>query len=127
LPLQNLLKEPEINMVLNRRAQIALLLSVSAIAVAADKQCVQFELPIPVVATNEHYNIRRVDNDIDSVQWALDNSVWNQNMTETTGLNITKMYDINAELCIPTQKTEKSDILQIAVHGNGWDKRCVAQ
>ena len=26
-----------------------------------------------------------------------------------------------------TEKTAKSDILQIAVHGNAWDKRCVAQ
>jgi hypothetical protein len=110
-------------MVFSRRAQIVLLLCVSAVAVDAAKQCFQLELPIPVVATNEHYNIRRVDNDIDSVQWALDSSVWNQNSTGTTGLNIAKTYDINAELCIPTQKTDKSDILQIAVHGNAWDKR----
>ena len=116
------------NMALNRRAQMGLLLAASAVVVAATKQCVQLELPIHVVATNERYNIPRVDNDIDAVQWALDFSVWNQTFGGTIEpLNITKTYNISVELCIPTKKTDKSDILQIAVHGNGWDKRCVAQ
>ena len=114
------------NMALNRRAQMGLLLAASAAVVAATKQCVQLELPIPVVATNERYNIPRVDNDIDAVQWALDFSVWNQTFGGTIEpLNIIKTYNISAGLCIPTKKTEKSDILQIAVHGNAWDKRCV--
>ena len=106
---------------------MGLLLAASAVVVAATKQCVQLELPIPVVATNERYNIRRVNNDIDAVQWALDFSVWNQTFGGTIEpVTIAKTYNISAELCIP-KRTDKSDILQIAVHGNAWDKRYVAQ
>lgn len=107
---------------------MGLLLAASTVAVAATKQCVQFELPVPVAVTNERYNIRRVDNDIDAVQWALDFSIRESTFGEIIEhLNISKTYNISAELCIPTEKTDKSDILQIAVHGNAWDKRCVAQ
>lgn len=115
-------------MALNRRAQMGLLLAASAMVVAATKQCVQFELSIPVVATNQRYNIPRVDNDIDAVQWALDFSIWNRTFGGAIEpLTVAKTYNISTELCIPTKKTEKSNILQIAVHSNGWDKRCVAR
>jgi hypothetical protein len=121
---QILCEELEMNMALNRRAQMLLLLATNAAVVAATKQCVQLELPIPVDATNEYYNIRRVDNDIDAVQWALDFSVWNQTFGGAIApVTIAETYNISAELCIPTKKTDKSDILQIAVHGNAWDKR----
>jgi hypothetical protein len=115
-------------MAFNRRAQIGLLLAASAIpvVVAATKQCVQLQLPIFVNATNEYYDIPRVDNDIDAVQWALDFSVHNQIAGKIiASVPISKTYDISAELCVPTKKTDKSDILQIAVHGNAWDKRYV--
>jgi hypothetical protein len=122
-----LCEESDENMALTRRIQMALLLAANTVVVAATKQCVQLELPIPVVVTNERYDIRRVDNTIDAVQWALDFSVWNQPSDRTIEpLTIAKNYSISAELCVPTKKTDKSDILQIAVHGNAWDKRCVA-
>lgn len=112
------------NMGFNRRAQMGLLLAAIAVVVRATKQCIELELPISVVATNEYYNIRRVDNDIDAVQWALDFSVSNQTFGGILApVAIDKIYNISAELCIPTKKTDKSDILQIAVHGNAWDKR----
>lgn len=111
-------------MAFKRRAQMGFLLAASAASVAATKQCVQFDLSIPVDAINEHYNIRRVDNSIDAVQWALDNSVRIKTFGDIIDHKpIHKTYNISAELCIPTRKTDKSDTLQIAVHGNAWDKR----
>ncbi|CAI6339840.1 unnamed protein product [Periconia digitata] len=112
-------------MAFHRRVQMGLLLAAAGIAnVAATKQCVEFELPISVDTTNEHYNIRRVDNDVDAVQWALDSSIWNQTFGKIIDhVNITTTYNISAELCVPSEKSDKSDILQIAVHGNAWDKR----
>ena len=112
----------------NRLLQVGLLLTAKALNVVASKHCVQFEVPVHVVATNNHYTIPRVDSNIDAVQWALNFSVWTAPTPaerDTGPLPINHTFNISAQLCVPSTKTNKSDILQIAVQGNGWDKRYV--
>ncbi|KAI0120851.1 hypothetical protein F4776DRAFT_665477 [Hypoxylon sp. NC0597] len=104
--------------------QVGLLLAAKAMTVAASKQCVEFDVPVPVIATNNFYTMPRVDSNIDAVQWALNFSVWDAPTNRSTGPNfINHTFNINAQLCVPLTKTDKSDILQIAVQGNGWDRR----
>ncbi|RYP12483.1 hypothetical protein DL765_007282 [Monosporascus sp. GIB2] len=113
-------------MLSSRLVQVGLLFTARAVAVAASKQCVQLEVPVPVVATNNHYTMPRVDNNIDAVQWALNFSVWTApDPTErnTGPLPINRTFNISAQLCVPSTEADKADILQIAVQGNGWDKR----
>ncbi|KAK9769341.1 putative AB hydrolase-1 domain-containing protein [Seiridium cardinale] len=110
----------------SRLVQIGLLLTAKAMIVAASKQCVQFQVPVPVVATNNHSSIPRVDSNIDAVQWALDFSVWNATSPADRNISpypINQTFNISAQLCVPATKIDKSDILQIAVQGNAWDKR----
>ncbi|EJT72441.1 hypothetical protein GGTG_09307 [Gaeumannomyces tritici R3-111a-1] len=91
------------------------------------KSCVQFEVPIHVVATNKHYSMPRVDNNIDFVDWSLNFSIWmapkNNAERILSDVFINHSFRISAQLCVPTQETDKADILQIAVHGNAFDKR----
>lgn len=111
-----------------RLIQVGLLFAAKAMAVAASKQCVDFVLPIHVMATNNNYTMPRVDSNIEAVQWALNFSVWNApNATERDNgpLPINDIFNISAKLCVPSVKTNKSNILQIAVQGNAWDKRYV--
>ncbi|KAI2618359.1 hypothetical protein GGR54DRAFT_605157 [Hypoxylon sp. NC1633] len=106
--------------------QVGLLFAAKAMAVAASKQCVEFDVPIPVIATNNYYTMPRVDNNIEAVQWALNFSVWDAPTSaerDNGPKPINHTFNINALLCVPSTKTDKSDILQIAVHGNAWDKR----
>ncbi|XXH05293.1 hypothetical protein Hte_011718 [Hypoxylon texense] len=113
-------------MLSTRLVQVGLLLAVKVMAVAASKQCVEFEVPVPVVATNHNYTMPRVDNNIGAVQWALNFSVWTAptpDERDTGLLLINDTFSISARLCVPSTKTDKSDILQITVQGNGWDKR----
>ncbi|KAI1761297.1 hypothetical protein GGR53DRAFT_469445 [Hypoxylon sp. FL1150] len=109
-----------------RLLQVGLLFAAKVMAVAAGKQCVEFNVPVPVVATNNNYTMPRVDSNIDAVQWALNFSVYDAPtpaQRNTGSLPINEIFNINARLCVPLTKTNKSDTLQIAVQGNGWDKR----
>lgn len=111
-----------------RLLQVGLLFTAKAMTVAASKKCVQFEVPVPVVATNNHYTIPRVDSNIDAAQWALNFSVWTAPTPaerDMGHLPIEDTFNISAQLCSPSTKANKSDILQIAVQGNGWDRRYV--
>ncbi|KAI1775108.1 hypothetical protein F4818DRAFT_417862 [Hypoxylon cercidicola] len=109
-----------------RLVQVGLLFAAKAMIAAATKQCVDFSVPVPVVSTNNNYSMPRVDSNIDAVQWALNFSVWNALTPDQRNqglLPIKDTFNISARLCVPTTKNDKSDILQIAVQGNGWDKR----
>jgi hypothetical protein len=106
--------------------QAGLLATAQAMTVAASKQCVDFSVPVPVVATNNNYTMPRVDSSFDAVQWALNISVWDAPTPadrDNGPLTIQQTFDIGARLCVPGTETDKSDILQIAVQGNGWDRR----
>ncbi|KAH8892783.1 hypothetical protein GQ53DRAFT_718383 [Thozetella sp. PMI_491] len=90
------------------------------------KQCVQLEVPIPVVATNDHFIMPRIDSNIDAIGWTVNVTTWStrsfsDRITGPVYVNCT--FTINAQLCVPSQKTSKAGILQIGTQGNGWDKR----
>ena len=90
-----------------------------------DKQCLDLDVPVSISATNAKLDTPRVDSNIDAVDWVWDSYTWSHNASErmvgTIAINTT--YHISAQLCVPTQGSAKSDILQIASPGLGWDKR----
>ncbi|KXX73987.1 hypothetical protein MMYC01_209023 [Madurella mycetomatis] len=93
---------------------------------ATTKRCVQLEVPVPIVATNHHYIMPRVDNNIDAVNWAINVTTWSTPVAaeRVTGpVLVDSTFNINAQLCVPSRKGTKAEILQIATHGLGFDKR----
>ena len=113
-------------MIRTRILQFGLLATANAMVMTANttKKCVDFEVSVPISATNNHYEMPRVDSSIDAVQWALNFSVHTAPLDRSTGTFLLETsFRINARLCVPTQKNNKTNILQIAVQGNGWDKR----
>lgn len=84
------------------------------------------EVPLPINATNYFYDLPRVDSNIDVVDWIWDVTTWSHgdvSSTRVTGVNpVNTTFTISAKLCVPPHG-EKSDILQIATHGIGFDKR----
>ena len=90
------------------------------------KQCIQLEVPVPVVATNHHFDMPRIENTIDAVHWTLNTTAWStRNATARITANVTvnQTFRIHAQLCIPTKKTPKADTLQILTQGRGFDMR----
>ncbi|KAL8388906.1 hypothetical protein RB599_010190 [Gaeumannomyces hyphopodioides] len=117
---------------LNKDLEVPRWLVASSVAMAVrattpSKNCVQFEVSIPVVATNKHYSMPRVDNNIDFVDWSLNFSIRTAPKNNADRIlydvPINRPFRISAQLCVPTQETDKADILQIAVNGNAFDKR----
>ncbi len=94
------------------------------------KQCVQLEVSIPVVATNYHYTMPRVDSSIDAIDWTLNVTTWstpNATVRITNPVPVNRTFSVSAQLCVPSQRSTKSNILQIAAHGNGFDRRSAVQ
>ncbi|KAK3358797.1 hypothetical protein B0T25DRAFT_447371 [Lasiosphaeria hispida] len=90
------------------------------------KQCVQLEVPVPVIAQNHHYDMPRIDSTTDAVHWTLNTTAWSTpNATERiTGIvPVKQTFRIHAQLCVPTKRGPRADILQIATQGRGFDKR----
>lgn len=98
-----------------------------ALAPAAplSKQCIQLEVPLLITANNSRFDLPRVDNNIDAVDWVWDLTTWSH-QSETgraTGvIPVNDTFTISAQLCVPPQGA-KADVLQIATHGIGFDKR----
>lgn len=89
------------------------------------KECIQMEVPLSINATNYFYDLPRVDSNIDAVDFVWNITTWSHGdvSTHITGVNpINTTLTINAKLCVPPHG-EKSDILQIATHGIGFDQR----
>lgn len=89
------------------------------------KQCVQLEVPVPVVAINQNYSMPRVDSNIDAIDWTVNFTTWSTTPHIFNSVNINNTFTISAQLCVPSQKGPKADILQIATHGLGFDKMWV--
>ncbi|KAK4222666.1 hypothetical protein QBC38DRAFT_518708 [Podospora fimiseda] len=99
--------------------------SLTAIATPT-KQCIELEIPISIIANNSIYSMPTVDNTFEAVQWTLNVTTWSRNLNSSINLGpklINSTFSINAQLCIPQHKTPKSNILQIAISGRGFDKR----
>jgi hypothetical protein len=86
------------------------------------KNCVQLQIPVTASANNTRYNSVKVESNIDLVDYVWDTSTWSHANRSAEALPVHGTYSINAQLCIPGDG-KKSDILQIATHGFGFDKR----
>ncbi|KAL7925177.1 Alpha/Beta hydrolase protein [Trichoderma austrokoningii] len=103
----------------------ALALASAIPSASITKLCVQLQIPVHVVATNYHYDQPRVDSSIDAMDWTVNVTTWSgSNFTAriTERVDIKKTYDIGAQLCVPSKKTSKAGILQIATPGLGFGK-----
>ncbi|KAL4928126.1 alpha/beta fold hydrolase [Aspergillus undulatus] len=91
------------------------------------RPCVDLNLSLAVNANNSIYDIVRVDNTIDAVDYVFDLDRWTApNITDRiTGVRpVHETFSISAQLCVPQHSNNgKADILQIATHGFGFDKR----
>ncbi|RDW65739.1 alpha/beta hydrolase [Aspergillus mulundensis] len=91
------------------------------------RSCVDLALSLPIKANNSIYDIPRVDNNIDAVDFVWDLDHWSApNATERIRgpKPVDQTFTISAQLCVPqAPNAEKADILQIATHGFGFDKR----
>ncbi|KAL4908487.1 hypothetical protein BDW74DRAFT_175171 [Aspergillus multicolor] len=91
------------------------------------RSCIDLTLSLPINATNSIYDIPRVDSNIDAVYYVWDLDTWSSpNATERiTGTKVVEQtFNISAQLCVPIRPNAgKKDILQIATHGFGFDKR----
>ena len=99
--------------------------SASARSATPARYCVHLQIPVHVVTTNTHYNQPRVDSNLDAIDWTVKTTTWNFNWNvQANGTkHVDEIFGINAQLCVPSQKTKKSSILQIATAGQGFDKR----
>ncbi|KAB5582906.1 hypothetical protein GE09DRAFT_284933 [Coniochaeta sp. 2T2.1] len=88
------------------------------------RQCVQLEVPIKLSSfTTTTWNQPRVDSSIDAVDWVDWMTTWTTPENKASGKTmINQTFKINGQLCVPTKGT-KSDIVQLATHGVGFDKR----
>lgn len=116
--------------ILQISASVALMMCARSSAAPApaaplSKSCVQLEVPLLITANNSRFDLPRVDSSIDAVDWVWDLTIWSHR-SETgrvTGvIPVNDTFTISAQLCVPEQGT-KADILQIATHGIGFDKR----
>ncbi|KAL4789161.1 Alpha/Beta hydrolase protein [Aspergillus venezuelensis] len=106
---------------------LALAASASADTRRADdtRPCVKVTLPVIINATTSTFDIPRVDNTIDAVDfaWEIDHRGSRAPPQRITGQKvIDDEFFIDAKLCIPKDGA-KRDILQIATHGFGFDSR----
>ncbi|KAL2140993.1 hypothetical protein VTI28DRAFT_2961 [Corynascus sepedonium] len=91
----------------------------------SQRPCVQLEIPVSIDTTATKWLQLRVDSNIDVVDWVTDLTTWTSpNITERMIGNVTvkDIFTINGQLCVPP-KGAKSEILQLATHGVGFDKR----
>jgi hypothetical protein len=104
---------------------LLILAPVSAAPSKTNRQCVQLQVPVKVSAKNYDLKMPRVDNNIDAVDWAWNLETWSHLTTEDRvkgTMDVSDTFKISAQLCTPVGGA-KSEILQIATHGLGYDKR----
>ncbi|KAL5336626.1 Alpha/Beta hydrolase protein [Aspergillus crustosus] len=106
-------------------------LTVPSLAAPADpnsksrRQCTTFDLEIPVTAENSIYDIPRVDNNIDAVDFIWDLQRWTAPSIADRIRGVERVQDtftINAQLCVPKDSVSDGKVLQIATHGFGFEK-----
>ncbi|KAL2825347.1 Alpha/beta hydrolase family-domain-containing protein [Aspergillus cavernicola] len=92
------------------------------------RSCIDLDLSVPVTANNSIYDVPRVDNNIDAVDLIWDLDRWTAPATAdriTAMKTVQQTFTISVQLCVPDDydDSEKANILQIATHGFGFDKR----
>jgi hypothetical protein len=94
--------------------------------VANQRSCVQIEVPVSVDTTAIKWQQPRVDSNIDAVDWVTYQTTrTSPNNTESMigRISVKETFKINGQLCVPPKGAARSEILQIATHGGGFDKR----
>jgi hypothetical protein len=90
-----------------------------------DRPCIQLQVPVHVVANNSRFDMPRVDSTIDWVDWIWETERWStpDAASRIRGvIPIDQTLTISAQLCVPPGGS-KSQILQVATHGVGFDGR----
>ena len=107
----------------------ALLLGFAPLSIASSSHnrgsCIDFKVPVAVKANNSIYNIPHVNNNIDAVDLVWNIDTWSSPNASTRVIRprpVQQTFSISARLCVPAHGT-KANILQIATHGLGFDKR----
>lgn len=89
------------------------------------RPCVQLEVPVTVNTKATHWLQNKVDSTVDAVDWVNDMTTWSSPNTTSRILGqitVKETFKISGQLCVPA-KGSRSDILQLATHGVGFDKR----
>jgi pimeloyl-ACP methyl ester carboxylesterase len=89
----------------------------------ANGYCKELDIPVTVTAPSAIYDVPRIDSNFEATAWAVNASGRTSTsaaVIETTTTSGT--YNIHGRLCVP-KSSNKSDILQIATHGVGFDSR----
>lgn len=89
------------------------------------RPCVQLEVPVTVNTKATHWLQNKVDSTVDAVDWVDDMTTWSSPNTTSRVLGqitVKETFKISGQLCVPA-KGSRSDILQLATHGIGFDKR----
>jgi hypothetical protein len=88
------------------------------------RQCVQLEIPVKLSSfTTTKWNQPRVDSTVDTVDWVDWMTTWTTPSDKAAGnVTVSGTFKINGQLCVPP-KGARSDVLQLATHGVGFDKR----
>ena len=87
-----------------------------------NRTCVEFTLPVSITAQNAIYDIQRVDNTAEAIQFTVDLDTWDVTQPIIQNLTVSDTFNISAQLCVPQSGAKKTH-LQIATHGLVLDKR----
>ncbi|KAH6617582.1 Alpha/beta hydrolase family-domain-containing protein [Chaetomium tenue] len=93
---------------------------------ANQRSCIQIEVPVSVDTTAIKWLQPRVDSSIDAVDWVrYQTTRTSPNNTESMmgRIPVKDTFKINGQLCVPPKGAARPEILQIATHGGGFDKR----
>jgi hypothetical protein len=89
----------------------------------ANAYCTELDIPVTATAPSAIYDILRIDSNLEATAWAVGSSI---RTSKSGGIikntTISGTYNIHGRLCVPKSST-KSEILQIATHGVGFDSR----
>jgi hypothetical protein len=90
----------------------------------SNRQCIQLEIPVKVDVTATKWLQPRVESTIDAVEWVSELSTWSSPTQRDIGdLVVNDTFKISGQLCIPSGGGARSNVLQIATHGAGFDSR----
>jgi hypothetical protein len=107
-------------------SRILVLVGSVTTTVLAGRNCVQLDIPVTVTANNSRADWPRLDANVDVTDWVWSLDTWshaNWSSIATGNIPIVQQtFSINTQLCVPVNGS-KSDILQLATHGIGFDKR----
>lgn len=89
------------------------------------RNCHSFHIAVPIIAKNWTLDVSPVNNDIDTINFALNLDRWSEpNATELVlaSKDVQATYTTYAELCFPPKAKDKK-ALQILTHGAFFDHR----